>query len=86
MLERLEYLIARARSEYMEMPVQRLSVTEAGRLWGIEHDLAETILQALVDHGFELVMELRASHRQSSGCASSTGKTSSQGRETGVPR
>jgi len=52
MLERLEHLIARTRSEYMEMPGQRLSVIEAGRLWGIEQNLAETILQALVDEGF----------------------------------
>lgn len=52
MLERLEHLIARARSEYMEMPGQQLSVIEAGRLWGIEQDLAETILQALVNDGF----------------------------------
>ena len=47
MLERLEHLIARTRSEYMEMPGQRLSVTEASRLWGIEQDLAETILQSV---------------------------------------
>jgi hypothetical protein len=52
MLERLEHLIAHTRSEYMEMPGQRLSVIEAGRLWGIEQNLAETILQALVDEGF----------------------------------
>ena len=52
MLERLEQLIARTRSEYLEMPGLRLSVTEASRLWGFEKDLAETILRALVDDGF----------------------------------
>ena len=52
MLERLEHLIARTRSEYIEMPGLRLTVIEASRLWGIEKDLAETILRALVDDGF----------------------------------
>lgn len=45
-------LIERVRAEYREMPGLRLTARQAARLWRIEADHSESILQALVADGF----------------------------------
>jgi len=36
-------------SEYGEMPGQRLTARQAGRLWGVDEDRASVVLDELVD-------------------------------------
>lgn len=45
-------LLARARSEYLEMPGLRLTPWQAGRLWNIEPAVSEHVLRLLVASGF----------------------------------
>lgn len=45
-------LLARARSEYLEMPGLRLTPWQAGRLWNIEPEQSEHVLGLLVASGF----------------------------------
>lgn len=47
-----EDLVNRARSEYLEMPGLRLTPAQAARLWGLEPDLARTLLKGLVEASF----------------------------------
>lgn len=42
----------RVRGEYTEMPGQRLTVSQASRLWGVDTRVAVTVLDRLVDAGF----------------------------------
>ena len=44
--------LARIRGEYLEMPGLRLTVAQAQRLCGIERELCEAVLSALVDARF----------------------------------
>lgn len=48
----LEGILRRIRSEYMEMPGLRLTVTQAQLLWGLDRAACETVLSALVDVEF----------------------------------
>jgi hypothetical protein len=45
-------LLARARSEFVEMPGLRLTSKQAARLWAIDGATSERILNHLVDAGF----------------------------------
>ena len=40
------------RSEYLEMPGLSLTVWQAGRLWGFEHDVCHVLLRSLVQTRF----------------------------------
>jgi len=44
----LESIVMRVRAEFREMPGLRLSVPQATRLWGLEHDTCTAVIQTLV--------------------------------------
>jgi hypothetical protein len=48
----IENLIARIRSEYLEMPGLSLTVSQAERLWQLRRDDCEELLDRLVATGF----------------------------------
>ena len=45
-------LVTRIRGEYLEMPGLRLSLEQAQRLCGVERNLCQTVLDALVEAKF----------------------------------
>lgn len=45
-------LFHRVRSEFLEMPGLRLTPAQAQRLWGLERDVCDALLGALVDAKF----------------------------------
>ncbi len=49
---RVEDVLQRIQGEYLEMPGLRLTTAQAQRLWGLERDVCETLLAALVDNKF----------------------------------
>ena len=48
----LETLVRRVRGEFLEMPGLQLTVAQAQRLWGIERDLCERVVGALIGDAF----------------------------------
>jgi hypothetical protein len=50
--EQLDALLQRVCGEYMEMPGLRLSLSQAGRLWGLDLQTCETVLAFLVARRF----------------------------------
>lgn len=49
---RVEDVLQRIQGEYLEMPGLRLTTAQAQRLWGLERDVCEALLAALVDTKF----------------------------------
>jgi hypothetical protein len=49
---RVEDVLQRIQGEYLEMPGLRLTTAQAQRLWGLERDVCEALLAALVDTRF----------------------------------
>jgi hypothetical protein len=49
---RLDEVLQRIRGEYVEMPGLRLRAAQAQRLWGLERDVCDALLGALVDARF----------------------------------
>jgi hypothetical protein len=47
-----EALIRRVRSEFNEMPGLHLTFSQAQRLWGLERELCERVVSALVGDAF----------------------------------
>ena len=47
-----ERLVARVRGEYLEMPGLRLTLDQAGRLWGLDPQACRHVLGALIEIGF----------------------------------
>jgi hypothetical protein len=47
-----EDVLRRVRGEFSEMPGLRLTMAQAQRLWGIDHDSCHALLGALVDAKF----------------------------------
>jgi hypothetical protein len=45
-------LLQRIRSEFMEMPGLNLTLTQAARLWALDHSTSERLLGELVTSGF----------------------------------
>jgi hypothetical protein len=45
-------LVGRIRAEFLEMPGLRLTVLQASRLWGIEEETCQRVINALVDSSF----------------------------------
>jgi hypothetical protein len=50
--EPLGHICDLIRSEYHELPCLSLTLPQAIRLWGLDHDLCETALASLVTEGF----------------------------------
>lgn len=50
--ESKETLAARVRSEYHEMPGLRLTLAQASRLWQLDTETCEAVLEYLVREGF----------------------------------
>ena len=49
---RIGDLEARVEHEYLEMPGERLTVAQAAKLWNVEEDLANAVLDRLVQRRF----------------------------------
>ena len=47
-----ETLIRRVRGEFLEMPGLRLTFTQAQRLWGLEREICERVVTALIGDAF----------------------------------
>ena len=47
-----ETLVRRVRQEFLEMPGLQLTPPEAGRLWGLDRDVCQTVIDALVASAF----------------------------------
>ena len=48
----LESVIVRVRNEFIEMPGLRVSVPDAMRLWGLDRDECQRVIDALVSASF----------------------------------
>ena len=46
---RIDEVLQRIQGEFVEMPGLRLTTAQAQRLWGLERDLCDALLGALVD-------------------------------------
>ena len=49
---RIDEVLQRIQGEYLEMPGLRLTPAQAQRLWGLERDVCDAMLGALVDARF----------------------------------
>jgi hypothetical protein len=49
---RIDDVLQRIQGEYVEMPGLRLTAVQAQRLWGLERDVCDALLGALVDAKF----------------------------------
>jgi hypothetical protein len=47
-------LLGRVRSEFLEMPGLRLAPAQAARLWAVDRETSEQVLDRLVEAGFLL--------------------------------
>jgi hypothetical protein len=51
---RIDEVLQRIQGEFVEMPGLRLTAAQAQRLWGLERDVCDALLGALVDAKFLL--------------------------------
>jgi hypothetical protein len=49
---RIDDVLQRIQGEFVEMPGLRLTAAQAQRLWGLERDICDALLGALVDAKF----------------------------------
>jgi hypothetical protein len=49
---RIDEVLQRIQGEFVEMPGLRLTVPQAQRLWGLERDVCDAVLGALVEARF----------------------------------
>jgi hypothetical protein len=49
---RIDEVLQRIQGEFIEMPGLRLTAAQAQRLWGLERDVCDALLGALVDAKF----------------------------------
>jgi len=49
---RIDDVLQRIQGEFVEMPGLRLTPAQAQRLWGLERDVCDAMLEALVDAKF----------------------------------
>jgi hypothetical protein len=49
---RIDEVLQRIQGEFVEMPGLRLTPAQAQRLWGLERDVCDALLDALVDAKF----------------------------------
>jgi len=52
MAMRIDEVLQRIQGEFVEMPGLRVTVPQARRLWGLDHDVCDALLGALVDAKF----------------------------------
>jgi hypothetical protein len=45
-------LVLRVRNEFIEMPGLQLTVPQAARLWGLDHDNSRKVIDTLVEGSF----------------------------------
>ena len=45
-------LVHRVRSEFIEMPGLQLTLPQAARLWGLDHEASRLVIDALVEGAF----------------------------------
>jgi hypothetical protein len=45
-------LVHRVRNEFIEMPGLQLTLPQAARLWGLDHDASRLVIAALVEGDF----------------------------------
>jgi hypothetical protein len=48
----LEAIVRRIREEFREMPGLRLTMAQATRLWGLEHETCHAVIERLVSSAF----------------------------------
>jgi hypothetical protein len=48
----LEAIVRRIREEFREMPGLRLTLAQATRLWGLEHEMCRAVIERLVASAF----------------------------------
>ena len=48
----IELLVRRIRSEFLEMPGLSLTLAQATRLWGLEREMCERVIAALIGTSF----------------------------------
>ena len=48
----LEAVLRRVRAEFVEMPGLRLTPAQATRLWGLERDACQAVINALIESSF----------------------------------
>jgi hypothetical protein len=48
----LHRLVHRVRSEFNEMPGLQLTLPQAARLWGLDHEASRLVIDALVEGSF----------------------------------
>jgi hypothetical protein len=48
----LEIVVRRVREEFKEMPGLRLTLAQATRLWGLDHDMCRQVIESLVAAAF----------------------------------
>jgi len=48
----LEVIVRRVRQEFLEMPGLRLTPEQAGRLWGLEREICQAVIDQLVASAF----------------------------------
>src|SRR6185503_5947057 len=48
----LHRLVHRVRSEFNEMPGLQLTLPQAARLWGLDHEASRLVIDALVERSF----------------------------------
>jgi len=49
---RIDDVLRRIQGEFLEMPGLRLTTSQAQRLWGLDREVCETVLQLLVSEKF----------------------------------
>ena len=49
---RIDEMLQRIQGEFVEMPGLRLTAAQAQRLWGLEREICDALLRALVDAKF----------------------------------
>jgi hypothetical protein len=47
-----ESMLCRVRGEFAEMPGLRLTPAQASRLWGIEREVCQTVIDVLIKRAF----------------------------------
>ena len=80
---RIDEALQRIQGEFVEMPGLRLTPAQAQRLWGLERDVCDALLGALVDAKF-LAETRDGAFVRMEGARPTTVMTSSNGRRVAV--
>ena len=80
---RIDEALQRIQGEFVEMPGLRLTPAQAQRLWGLERDVCDALLGALVDAKF-LAETRDGAFVRMEGARPTTVMTSSRGRRVAV--